>query len=136
MKNYVINIKALKQALNPGLILQKVHRVIEFKEKGKNFVESLHRHEYRNQNLKFDFEKDFFRLMNNFKFWKTAENVKKQKDIKLVTTIERRHKFVSRPNHQTKKCFSENLLAIELHKTEVKMEKPIYLGLSVLDMIK
>ena len=83
-----------------------------------------------------EFEKDFFKLMNNSVFGKTMENVRKHRDIKLVTTDEKRNKLVSEPNYQTIKQFSENLLAIEMKKTKVKMNKPVYLGMSILDISK
>ena len=76
--------------------------------------------EYR-KNAKNDFEKVFFKLMNNAVFGKTMENVRKYRGIKLVTTDKRRNRW-----------FSENLLATEMNKTKVKMNKPIYLGLSIL----
>ena len=85
---------------------------------------------------KSEFEKDFFKLMNNSVFGKTMENVRKHRDIKLVTTDEKRNKLVSEPNYQTIKQFSENLLAIEMKKTKVKMNKPVYLGMSILDISK
>ena len=83
-----------------------------------------------------DFSKDFFKLMNNSTFGKTMENVRKHRDIKLVTTDNRRNQLVSEPNYHTKKWFSENLLAIEMKKIKVKMNKPVYLGLSVLEISK
>ena len=83
-----------------------------------------------------DFEKDFFKLMNNAVFGKTMENVKKHRYIKLVTTDKRRNQLVTEPNYYAIKCFSENLLAIEMKKTKVKMNKPIYLGLSILEISK
>ena len=83
-----------------------------------------------------NFEKDFFKLMNNAVFGKTMENVKKHRDIKLVTTNKRRNRLVSELNYHTTKWFSENLLAIEIKKTKVKMNKPIYLGLSILEISK
>ena len=75
--------------------------------------------------VKNDFEKDFFKLMNNSVFGKTMENVRKHRYIKLVTTNGRRNKLVSEPNYHTTKYFSENLLAIEMRKTKVKMNKPV-----------
>ena len=83
-----------------------------------------------------DFEKDFFKLMNNDVFGKTMENVRKRRDIKLVATDKRRYQLVSEPDYHTTKWFSENLLVIEMKKTKVKMNKPIYLGLSILEISK
>ena len=74
--------------------------------------------------------------MNNAVFGKTVENVRKNRDIKLVTTDKRRNLLVSEPNYHTTKPFSENLLAIEMKKTKVKMNKPLYLGLSILKISK
>ena len=82
-----------------------------------------------------DFEKDFFKLMNNV-FGKTMQNVRKHKNIKLVTTNETRNKLVSEPNYHTTKIVLENLLIIEMKKAEVKMNKPIYLGMLLLDISK
>ena len=65
-----------------------------------------------------DFEKDFFKLMNDAVFGKTMENVRKHRDIKLVTTDKRRNQLVSGPNYHTVKWFSENLLAIEIKKKQ------------------
>ena len=79
-----------------------------------------------------DSENDFFKLMNNAVFGKTMEKVRKHRDIKLVTTDKRRNRLASEPNYHTAKWFSENLLAIEMKKIKVKMNKPIYLGLSIL----
>ena len=91
--------------------------------------------EFRKQ-AKNDFKKDFFKLMNNSVFGKTMENVRKHKDIKLVTTDKRRNQLVSEPNYHTTKWFSENLLAIEMKKTKVKMNKAVYLDLSILEIRK
>ena len=85
---------------------------------------------------KTDFEKDFYKLMNNAVFGKTMENVSKHRDIKLVTTDKRRNQLVSEPNYHTTKWFSEKLLVIEMKKTKVNMNKPIYLGLSILEISK
>ena len=128
-------ISALKQALNHGLVLKKIHRVIEFRQEAwlKSYIDMNTRLRTEAEN---DFEKDFFKLMNNSVFGKTMENVRKHRDIKLVTTDERRNKLVSEPNYHTTKYFSENLLAIEMKKTKVIMNKPVYLGQTILDISK
>ena len=100
-------------------------------------VKTIHRYEYKiKKEAKNQFEKDFFKLMNNSVFGKTMENVENYRDIKLVTTEEKRSKLVSEPNYHRTKKFSKNLLAIEMKQTKVKMNKPVYLGMSILDIIK
>ena len=92
-----------------------------------------------NNNLKQaknDFEKAFFKLMNNAVFGKTMENVTKHRNIKLVTPYKTRNQLMSEPNHHATKWFLENLLAIEMKKIKVKMNKPVYLGLLILDISK
>ena len=83
-----------------------------------------------------DFEKDFLKLMNNAIFGKTMENVRKHRDIKLVTADKRRHQLASEPNYHTTKYFSEHLMAIEMKKAKVGMNKSIYLGMPILDISK
>ena len=83
-----------------------------------------------------DFEKDFFKLMNNSVFGKTMENVRNLRDIKLVTSNKRRKRLVSEPNYHSWKTFSDHLKAIEMKKKRVKMNKPLYLGISILDISK
>ena len=134
-KKYVVHINSLKQALNHGLKLKKIHRVIEFNKK-----EWLKPYIDMNTELrklaKNDFEKDLFKLMNNSVFGKTMENIRKHRDIKVVTTDKRRSKLVSEPNYHTINLISEDLSIIEMKKTKVTMNKPIYLGLSILEISK
>ena len=134
-KKYVVHINALKQALNHGLKLKKIHRVIKFNQK-----EWLKPYIDMNTELikaaKNDFEKDLFKLMNNSVFRKTMENIRKHRDIKLVTTDKKRSRLVSEPNYHTINLISEDLSIIEMKKTKVKMNKPIYLGLSILEISK
>ena len=80
------------------------------------------------QKTKNNFEKDFFKLMNNAVSEKTMQNVRKHRNIKLVTTERRRNYLVSEPNYHTTKFFTENLLAIEMRITQIFMNKPVYLG--------
>ena len=81
-------------------------------------------------------EIDFFKLINNSAFGKTKENVRNHRDIKSVTSDKRRKRLVSEPNDHSYKKFSEHLMAIEMKKTCIKMIKPIYLGMSILDISK
>ena len=81
-------------------------------------------------------KKDLFKLMNNSVFGKTMENIRKHRDIKLVTANKKRSKLVSEPNYHTINLISEDLSIIDMKKTKVKMNKPIYLGLSILEISK
>ena len=134
-KKYVEHIRILKQALNHGLKLKKVHRVIEFNQEVwlKKYIDINTELRKKASN---DSEKDFFKLMNNAVFGKTMENARKHRDIKLVKTDYKRNKLVSEPNYHTMKLISENLSTIEMKKVKVKMKKPIYLGLSILEISK
>ena len=133
-KKYIIHIKSLKQALNHGLKFKEVHRIIEFSQKAwlKPYIDM-------NMELrklaKDDFENDIFKLMNAV-FGKTMKNIRKHRDIKLVTANKKRNRLVSEPNYHTINYISGDLSIIEMNKTKVKMNKPIYLGLSILDISK
>ena len=134
-KKYVVHIKSLKQPLNHGLKLKKVHRIIEFNQEEWFRIYIDINTEFRKLG-KCDFEKDFFKLMNNAAFEKTIENVRKHRDIKLVTTDKKRSKLVSEPNYHTMNYISKDLSIIEMKRTKVKMNKPIYLGSSALEISK
>ena len=134
-KNYVVHISVLKQALDHGLKLRKVHRVIEFKQKAwlKEYIDVNTELRKKASN---DFEEDFFKLLNNEVFGKTMENVRKHRYIKLVKTDHRRNKLVLEPNYHTMKLIDDNLAIIEMKKVKVKMNKPIYLGFCILEISK
>ena len=112
-----------------------MHRIIKFNQEAwlKPYIDmnTKLRTEAKNE-----FEKEFFELMNNSVFGKTMENVRKHRYIKLVTTDERRNELVSEPNYHTTKQFSKNLLAIEMKKAKVTMNKSVYLGMSIIDINK
>ena len=101
---YVIHIRNLKQELKHGLVLEKVHGIIKFNQKAW-----LKSYKDKNTDLrkeaKNDFEKDFFKLVNNAVFQKTMENVRKHRDIKLVTAERRRSYLVSKANYDKRKFF-------------------------------
>ena len=133
-ENHVVHIRALKQALNHGLKLTKMHRIMQFDQEAwlKPYIDM--NTELR-KNAKSDFEKNF-KLMNNALFGKTMENVRNHRDIKLVTSDKRRSILASEPNYHSSKCISKDLMIIEMRKVEVKMNKPIYLGRAILDVSK
>ena len=134
-KKCITHINSLKQALNHGLKLKKIHRIIEFNQEAwlKPYIDM--NTELRKV-AKNDFEKDLFKLMNNSVFGKAMENIRKHKNIKLITTDKKRSKLVSEPNYHTINLNSEDLSITEMKKTKVKMNKPIYLGLSILEISK
>ena len=119
-KKYVTHINLLKQALNHGLKLKKIHGIIEYNQEAwlKPYVDM--NTELRKA-AKNDFVKDLFKLMNNSVFGKTMENIRKHRDIKLLTTDKKRSKLVSEPNYHTINLISEDLSIIEMKKTKVKI---------------
>ena len=128
--NYTVHIKSLMQVLDHGIILKKVHTVIQFNQEA-----SLKDHLDMNTKLRTEarkeFEKRFFKLMNNSVFGMTLEKVRKHRYIKLVTKDKRRNQLLSEPTYHTIILFSKNLLAIEMKKIKVKMNNPVYLGLQI-----
>ena len=132
---YVIHYKNLIQCLKAGLKLKKIHRGIKFIESAwlKPYID-------KNTNLrtqaKNNFEKDFFKLMNNSVFGKTMENIRNRVNVKLVNTEERLKKLSAKPNYKSCKIFNENLISVHMKKTSLTMNKPVYLGMCILDLSK
>ena len=133
---YVIHYKNLIQCLKTGMKLKKIHRGIKFIESEwmKPYIEM-------NTNLrtkaKNNFEKDFFKLMNNSVFGKTMENIRNRVNVKLVNTQERLKKLTAKPNFKgPPKIFNENLVSVHMKKTNLTMNKPVYLGMCILDLSK
>ena len=132
---YIVHHVALKQYESLGLKVTKVHRGIKFKE-------SAWLEPYIDLNTKLrtkatnGFEKDFFKLMNNSVFGKTIENVENRVDVKLVCNEEKAIKLAAKPNYDHRTIFDENLIAMHMKRTKVFYNKPIYLGMSILDISK
>ena len=136
-KNYVIHIRALDQALKHGFILEKIHRSIEFDQSAwmKPYIDF--NTQLRTQACN-DFEKDFFRLMNNAMFGKMMKNIRKHRNIELITNTEYYLKTIMKPNFKSGILFGENLMGCdhEMGKIKVVMNKPTYLGQAILDLCK
>ena len=134
-KKYVIHVKALKQAMDHGLVLERIHRVIQFKQSAgmKEYIDFNTRLRTVAKN---DFEKDFYKSMNNSIFGKTMENIRKYRDIKLVNNKEDYLKQVIKPNFKGGMLMGENLMSCEMGKVKVKMNKAVYLGQAILDLSK
>ena len=141
---YVTRIRNLKQPLNRGLILTKVHRVITFNQKSwlKPYIDVNTEIKTKSKN---DLENNNFyqvfmikiitkKFIDNAAFGKTTEHVRKHRDIRPVTTEARSNSLVSEPNYNTTKCFSENLLATEIKETQIFMNKSALLHLLVLEV--
>ena len=134
-KKYVIYIRALDQALKHRLILEKIHRTIEFDQSDwrKGYIDFSTQLRTKATN---DFEKDFYKLMNNSVFRKTMESERKHRNIKLVTSKEAYLKTVMKPNFKSGVLFGENLMGCEMLKVKVVMNKPVYLGQAILVLSK
>ena len=125
-KGYVVKIKTLNQALKHGLKLKKVHRVIEFRH--SKWMKAYMLNTKLRKDTKNEFENDFFKLMKNSVFRKTMENIRNHKDMKIVTNERKYQKYVMKSNFKDGFPFSKHLFAVEMGKTEIKMNKPVYLG--------
>ncbi|XP_069364145.1 uncharacterized protein [Maniola hyperantus] len=138
---YKIHYRNLKQCLSMGIKLTKIHRILKFDQSPW-----LQRYIDLNTNMRTlatsDFEKDFYKLMNNSVFGKTMENIEKRVNVKMLTHWENRGKIlgaqdlIAKPEFHSLAVFNDNLVAIQLRKTKLTYNKPIYLGFCILDISK
>ncbi|XP_072046800.1 uncharacterized protein [Amphiura filiformis] len=134
-EKYVIHHVALKQCLELGLKLTKVHQGIKYREEPfmKPYIEKNTRLRTKATT---DFEKDYFKLMNNAAFGKTLENVRNRVNVHLVNSEHKAIKLAAKPNYERNTIFDENLIAVHMKKIRLYFNKPIYLGASILDIAK
>ena len=134
-RKYIIHIKALKQAIDHGLVLERIHRCIEFKQSAwmKKYIDFNTRLRTAAKN---DFKKNFYKLMNNSVFGKTMENIRKHRNIKLVNNEDEYLKNVMKPNFKSGMLLGPDLMGCEMGKIKVVMNKLVYLGQAILDLSK
>ncbi|XP_067131325.1 uncharacterized protein [Centruroides vittatus] len=134
-KKYVLHYRNLKQYLKMGMKLEKIHRVLKLDQSDwlKKYIDL--NTEMRTKATD-DFEKDFFKLMNNSVFGKTMENIRNRVNIKLCCEAKKVEKLIAKPNFKHRTIFAENLCAIHMYKKKICFDKPIYVGMSILDLSK
>jgi len=134
-QNYVLHYTNLKLYESLGLKINKIHRGIKFEESAwlKKYIDLNTCLRTKATN---DFEKDFFKLMNNSVFGKTMENIENREDVRLVTDEKQALKLAAKPNYDSRTIFDENLIAIHMKRTKIVYNKPIYLGMCILDLSK
>ncbi|XP_065654646.1 uncharacterized protein LOC136081272 [Hydra vulgaris] len=131
-KKYIVHYENLKLYERLGLKITKMYRGIKFERAWLNEYIEL------NTNLRMkatnDFEKEFFKLMNNSVFGKTMENIENRVNVRLITNRDEAVKLASRPNYESRTIFDENLIAIHMKRIKLMYKKPIYLGMCILDL--
>ncbi|KAK3720534.1 hypothetical protein QZH41_001987 [Actinostola sp. cb2023] len=133
--HYILHYRNLKQYLSLGMKLTKVHRVLGFDQSPwlKKYIDfnTEKRKQARN-----DFEKDFFKLMNNSVFGKTMENLRKRVSVRLVNTPKQLKKLTANPLFDYFRIFDENLVGVNMKKPTLYLNRPIYVGFCILDLSK
>ena len=136
-KNYVVHYRNLQFYLEQGMKLKHVHRVLEFEQ--ERWMEPYIRMntEFR-KNAKSDFEKNFYKLMNNSVFGKTMENLRNRVDIRIVCSNEtdKIRKLVASPLYSRHVPFSNDMMGIDMRKSKLLLDKPVYTGMTILDNSK
>lgn len=137
-EKYIIHYRNLKQCIKYGIVVNQIHRVLKFEQSAwmKPYIEI---NTNKRQCATNEFEIFFYKLMNNSVFGKTIQNVRKMRDVHLLTHWEGRYgaaRLIARPNFKQRVIFNENLVCIEMNKVEILFNKPIYVGTAILDISK
>ena len=132
---YVVHYRNLKQYLALGMKLTKIHRVLVFQQSPwlRTYIDF---NTDKRKHAANDFEKDFYKLMNNSVFGKTMENLRKRINVKLVNNKTKLSKLIASPSFDYFHIVSENLAAVNMKKTKLYLNRPIYVGFSILDLSK
>ena len=132
-KKYIIHHESLKLYESLGLKIKKIHRGIKFRE--ESWLEPyIMMNTKLRKNAKNDFEKDFFKLMNNSVFGKTMENIRNRVDIRLLNDRSKAEKLSAKPNFKHLTIFNENLISIHMKRSKIFFNKPVYCGMAILDL--
>ena len=134
-EKYVSHYRNLQLYLSLGICIKKIHRGVEF-DQSPWLKEYIDFNTEMRKNAKNDFEKDFFKLMNNSVFGKTMENLRKRVNIELVTDEKRLNKLSAKPTYVSSKIFNENLVGVHTKKERLLLDKPSYVGMCILDLSK
>ena len=137
-EHYVIHYCSLKQALALGVELKKIHRSLRFKQKPwlKDFIDF---NSEKRKNPKNDFDKQNYKLINYANFGETIKNERKRVDVKLLSKWNGKggvKSYIARPNFHSRSILDANLIAVQMARTQITSRKPIYVGLSILDISK
>jgi len=135
---YVVHYKNLQLYLEKGLKIKKIHKVLSFDQSPwlKSYIDFNTEQRKKAEKNNNEFEKDFFKLMNNSVFGKTMENVRNRIDVKLRTNDESAQKLANKPNVRDFKIINEDLIAMHMTKKEVLFNKPVIVGFCVLELSK
>ena len=132
-EKYMLHYENLKQYGSLGLKIKKIHRGIKF-EDSQWLEKCIALNTELRTTAANEFEKDFFKLMNNSAFGKTMENIRNRVDIKFVNNEKQAEKLTAKPNFDHCNIFSGELVAIHMKKTRLVFDKPVYLGMCILDL--
>ena len=136
-ERYVLHYRNLQLYVSLGMRVKKIHRVLRFNQ--SPWMEPYIRMNTElRKRAKSTFEKNLYKLMNNSVFGKTMENLRKRVDVKLVRGSEetKLRKLIAKPSYYDRKIFDEDLVAVHMRKSKLVLNKPIFVGMSILDLSK
>ena len=134
-EKYTVHYRNLKLYTQLGMRVTKIHRVLSFEQKPwlKEYIDY---NTNRRSQAKSKFEKDFYKLMNNSVFGKTQENLRKRMNVELITDSKTAKKRVAKPSFKRSNIITEDLVVMQCHITTLKLDRPIYVGFTVLELSK
>lgn len=136
--NYILHYLMLQAVIAKGIKMKKVHKILRFRQSKwlKPFIDFNNE---KRKNATNDFEKNLMKLFSNSVYGKSIENVRKRRDVKLLNEWEGRYGakvHIAKPNFKKLTIFNNNLIAIEMYKTQILLNKPIAIGVCVLELSK